>query len=58
MTHQLPDLPWGKEDLAPHISAETIDFHYGKHHNAYVTKLNAGLEGSEFADLSLEDLVR
>jgi Fe-Mn family superoxide dismutase len=51
-------LPWKKDALAPHISAETIDYHYGKHHNAYVTKLNAGIEGTEYADMSLEDIIK
>jgi len=45
MPHTLPDLPWAKDALAPHISSETIDYHYGKHHQAYVTKLNAAIEG-------------
>ncbi|MCB9060486.1 MAG: superoxide dismutase [Fe] [Halobacteriovoraceae bacterium] len=58
MAHNLPDLPWEKTALEPHISAETIDYHYGKHHNAYVTKLNAGIEGTEFAKMSLEDIIR
>ncbi len=58
MTHQLPDLPYAMDALAPHISKETLEFHYGKHHNAYVTKLNAGIEGTEFADMSLEDIIK
>lgn len=58
MKHALPELPWAKDALAPHISAETIDFHYGKHHKAYVDKLNAALPGTEFADMSLEDIIR
>ncbi|MAF92269.1 MAG: Fe-Mn family superoxide dismutase [Bdellovibrionota bacterium] len=57
MAITLPELPWSKDALAPHISAETIDFHYGKHHNAYVTKLNAAIEGTEFAEMSLEDII-
>jgi len=57
MEHKLPELPWKKEDLAPHISAETIDFHYGKHHNAYVTKLNAGIKGTKFENSSLEEVI-
>lgn len=57
MEHKLPELPWAKDALAPHISAETIDYHYGKHHNAYVTKLNAGIAGTEFAEMSLEDII-
>ena len=58
MEHKLPPLPWKKDALAPHISAETIDYHYGKHHAAYVTKLNAGVKGTEFEDAGLEDIVR
>jgi Fe-Mn family superoxide dismutase len=58
MKHELPQLPWDKSALAPHISAETIDFHYGKHHNAYVTKLNAGIEGTEFAEMTLEEIIK
>lgn len=58
MAIELPALPWARDALAPHISAETIDYHYGKHHQAYVTNLNAQIEGTEFADASLEDIVR
>lgn len=57
MEHKLPDLPYSNDALAPHISPETIEYHYGKHHNAYVTKLNAGIEGTEYADMSLEDII-
>lgn len=57
MEHKLPELPWSNDALAPHISAETIEYHYGKHHNAYVTKLNAGIQGTEFAEMSLEDII-
>ncbi|EQC50802.1 superoxide dismutase [Bacteriovorax sp. DB6_IX] len=57
MEHKLPELPWSKDALAPHISPETIDFHYGKHHNAYVTKLNAGIKGTEFENMSLEEII-
>ena len=46
MTHQLPELPYAKDALAPHISAETIDFHYGKHHKTYVDILNKFLAGN------------
>jgi superoxide dismutase, Fe-Mn family len=56
--HKLPQLPWAKEALAPHISAETIDFHYGKHHATYVTNLNKLIAGTEFADLPLEDIIK
>lgn len=58
MAMQLPPLPWPKEALAPHISAETIDFHYGKHHNAYVNNLNKLIDGTPQAKQSLEDIVR
>lgn len=58
MAIELPALPWARDALAPHISAETIDYHYGKHHQAYVTNLNAQIKGTEFADASLEDIVR
>jgi Fe-Mn family superoxide dismutase len=58
MAIELPPLPYARDALAPHISAETIDFHYGKHHQTYVTNLNNMIAGTEFADLSLEDIVR
>jgi superoxide dismutase, Fe-Mn family len=56
--HKLPQLPWAKDALAPHISAETIDYHYGKHHAAYVANLNRLIAGTEFAELSLENIVK
>ena len=55
--HVLPVLPWADNALEPHISARTLSFHYGKHHAAYVRKLNAALEGTGDADRSLEELV-
>jgi superoxide dismutase, Fe-Mn family len=59
MPFQLPPLPYDNQALAPHISAETLGFHHGKHHNAYVTKLNGFVEAdSALAGKSLEDLVR
>jgi len=58
MTISLPDLPYAKNALEPHISAETLEFHHGKHHNAYVTNLNKLLEGKPDARKSLEDLIR
>ncbi|GJL95495.1 MAG: superoxide dismutase [Hyphococcus sp.] len=58
MAITLPDLPYGKGDLAPHISEQTLDFHYGKHHKAYVDKTNAAIEGTKLADASLEDIIR
>jgi len=58
MAFELPPLPWDKEALNPYISAETIDFHYGKHHQTYVTKLNGLVDGKPDADKSLEELVK
>jgi superoxide dismutase, Fe-Mn family len=56
--HKLPQLPWAKEALAPHISVETIDYHYGKHHATYVANLNKLIPGTEFAEASLEDIIK
>ena len=58
MAIELPALPYARDALAPHISAETIDFHYGKHHQTYVTNLNNMIPGTEFADADLETIVR
>lgn len=58
MEHTLPDLPYAKDALAPHISAETLDFHYGKHHNAYVTNLNKLIAGTEFESATLENIIK
>jgi superoxide dismutase, Fe-Mn family len=58
MEHKLPELPYSKDALAPHISPETLEFHYGKHHQAYVTNLNNLIKGTEFAELSLEDIIK
>ena len=58
MAIELPALPYARDALAPHISAETIDFHYGKHHQLYVDNLNKLIPGTEFEGLSLEDIVR
>ena len=58
MEHKLPELPYAKTALAPHISAETLEYHYGKHHATYVANLNKIIAGTEFADLSLEDIVK
>jgi Fe-Mn family superoxide dismutase len=58
MAFELPNLPYSKDALAPFLSAETLDFHYGKHHQGYVTKLNNGVEGTEFASKSLEDIIQ
>lgn len=58
MNHELPALPYEKNALEPFISAETIEYHYGKHHQTYVTNLNNLIAGTEFENLSLEDIVR
>ncbi len=57
MTHELPALPYADDALEPVISAETIGYHYGKHHQAYVTNLNNLVPGTEFENASLEDIV-
>ncbi len=57
MAIELPALPYAQDALAPHISAETLQFHHGKHHKAYVDKLNAAIEGTDDAGKSLEDIV-
>jgi Fe-Mn family superoxide dismutase len=57
MAFKLPDLPYAKDALAPHMSAETLEFHHGKHHKAYVTKLNELIAGTEFEGMSLQDIV-
>lgn len=54
----LPELPYAKDALAPYISGETIDYHYGKHHQAYVNNLNNLVKGTEFENMSLEDIIR
>lgn len=58
MAFELPALPYDKDALAPHISAETLEYHHGKHHQTYVTKLNGLVEGTDLADKSLEELIR
>ena len=58
MEHQLPDLPYAKDALAPHISAETIEYHYGKHHKAYVDNINRLILGTEFEKMSLEEMIQ
>ena len=57
MAIELPELQYGLADLAPHISQETLEFHYGKHHASYVTNLNKMVEGTNDADVSLEHLI-
>ena len=58
MAITLPPLPYSNDALAPHISVETIEFHYGKHHQSYVTKLNGLIEGTDLSDKSLEELIK
>jgi len=58
MAIELPPLPWARESLAPHISAETIDYHYGKHHQTYVTNLNNQIKGTEFENQDLVSIIK
>ena len=58
MVHELPPLPYAMNALAPHISQETLEYHYGKHHKTYVDNLNKLIPGTEFESLSLEDIVK
>jgi len=58
MAFELPALPFAKDALAPHISEETLEYHYGKHHATYVATLNSLIDGTEFADMSLEDIIK
>lgn len=58
MAIELPSLPYSTDALAPHISPETLEFHYGKHHAGYVKKLNAAIEGTPMAEKSLEEIVK
>jgi Fe-Mn family superoxide dismutase len=57
MAIELPALPYARDALAPHISPETIDYHYGKHHQTYVTNLNNQVKGTEFENAALEEIV-
>ena len=58
MEHTLPALPYAKNALTPHISEETMEYHYGKHHQTYVTNLNNLIKGTEFENASLEDIIK
>ena len=58
MEHQLPALPYAMDALSPHISKETLEFHYGKHHQTYVTNLNNLIKGTEFENAPLEEIVK
>src|SRR5690242_7313330 len=57
MTFTLPNLPYSMDALTPYISQETLEYHYGKHHNAYVNNLNKLIPGTEFESMSLEDII-
>ena len=57
MAHELPALPYARDALAPVISQETVEFHYGKHHQTYVTNLNNLIPGTEYEAMSLEDII-
>ena len=58
MAFTLPELPYPKDALAPHLSAETLEYHHDKHHNAYVTNLNNLVEGTDLASKSLEEIIQ
>jgi len=58
MAIELPALPYAIDALAPHISQETLEYHHGKHHATYVTKLNAAIPGTEFENMALEDIIK
>jgi superoxide dismutase, Fe-Mn family len=58
MAFELPSLPWSADAFDPYISAKTISFHHGQHHAAYVSKLNAAIEGTALAEKSLEEIIR
>jgi Fe-Mn family superoxide dismutase len=58
MPFNLPDLPFAMDALEPFISVKTLEFHYGKHHQAYVNKVNDLVIGTDFEDASLEDIIR
>lgn len=58
MEHKLPELPYALDALAPTISKETLEYHYGKHHQTYITNLNNLIKGGEFEDASLEEIVK
>lgn len=58
MEHKLPELPYAKDALQPHISAETFEYHHGKHHNAYVTNLNNLIKGTKYESMTLEEIIK
>jgi Fe-Mn family superoxide dismutase len=58
MEHTLPPLPYAMDALVPHISKETFEYHYGKHHQAYATNLNNLIKGTEYESLDLEAIIK
>jgi superoxide dismutase, Fe-Mn family len=58
LEHKLPELPFAKDALAPAISAETLEYHYGKHHKAYVDNLNKLIPGTDFEKMTLEEIIQ
>jgi Fe-Mn family superoxide dismutase len=58
MKHELPELPYPKNGLVPSISAETLEYHHGKHHATYVTNINNLIKGTEFENLALEEIIK
>jgi Fe-Mn family superoxide dismutase len=58
MAHKLPELPYGLDGLEPHMSQETLEYHYGKHHQTYITNLNNMIKGTELEDASLEEIIK
>ncbi len=58
MEHTLPPLPYAKDALQPHISAETLEYHHGKHHQTYVTNLNNLIKGTEYENMPLEEIIK
>ena len=58
MEHKLPQLPYELDALSPHLTKETLEFHYGKHHQTYITNLNNQIKGTEFEEMPLEEIVK
>ncbi|HEX2232171.1 MAG TPA: superoxide dismutase [Mn], partial [Thermoleophilaceae bacterium] len=58
MAYEVPPLPYSEDALEPHIDAQTMSIHHDKHHQAYVDKVNAALEGTEFADKPIEEVIK
>ena len=58
MVYELPELPYASDALAPSISRETIEYHYGKHERAYIDNLNRLIKDTEYEDMELEDIIR